>query len=276
MNRPATVFYGDSDKDGVYNGLDCAPRNPKKQGPQHKNWDAEAKEIKRREKATASEQKRFLKLLRKSNARRDAKHSPNWNYLDEKLKALKKSGDYHPIGEAESGVDYPKKEEMRTGTNRLKHDAEDMVMPIKNAKGGVIVKAPKIETFDDDEFEAERRERERQKERDEFDIPDERASSIIKKKGKMALIRHHYPDSPISELPSTWEIKDNTGKSYWHSGIAYRSSGATEEEERKNAMEKFAKFEDDDDYLSPKEREAVEEEFEKEKAAWKKARGERH
>ena len=176
MNKPAAAFWGDKDGDGVYNGFDCAPNNPRKQGPEHKK---------------------------------------------------------QPIG-------FPK-------------DDDD---------------------FDD--FEAERREWERQKERDEFDIPDERASSIIKKKGKMALIRHHYPDSPISELPSTWEIKDNTGKSYWHSGIAYRSSGATEEEERKNAMEKFAKFEDDDDYLSPKEREAVEEEFEKEKAAWKKARGERH
>jgi len=35
MKRPAATFYGDSDGDGVMNGLDCAPLNSKKQGPQH-------------------------------------------------------------------------------------------------------------------------------------------------------------------------------------------------------------------------------------------------
>ena len=35
MKRPAARFYGDYDGDGVMNGLDCEPRNPKKQGPQH-------------------------------------------------------------------------------------------------------------------------------------------------------------------------------------------------------------------------------------------------
>ena len=35
MKRPAASFYGDSDKDGVMNAFDCAPRNPRRQGPQH-------------------------------------------------------------------------------------------------------------------------------------------------------------------------------------------------------------------------------------------------
>ena len=36
MNRPGAAFWGDSDGDGVYNGLDCEPHNPKKQGPYHR------------------------------------------------------------------------------------------------------------------------------------------------------------------------------------------------------------------------------------------------
>jgi len=35
INRPAASFYGDSDGDGVMNGFDCAPFNPRKQGPEH-------------------------------------------------------------------------------------------------------------------------------------------------------------------------------------------------------------------------------------------------
>ena len=34
-SRPAAKFYGDSDGDGVMNGLDCEPYNSRKQGPQH-------------------------------------------------------------------------------------------------------------------------------------------------------------------------------------------------------------------------------------------------
>ena len=34
--RPMAAFWGDSDGDGVYNGLDCAPYNRFKQGPQHR------------------------------------------------------------------------------------------------------------------------------------------------------------------------------------------------------------------------------------------------
>jgi hypothetical protein len=36
LKQPALSFYGDSDKDGVMNGFDCAPFNKKKQGPEHK------------------------------------------------------------------------------------------------------------------------------------------------------------------------------------------------------------------------------------------------
>lgn len=35
-SKPVAAFWGDSDKDGIYNGLDCAPHNKFKQGPQHK------------------------------------------------------------------------------------------------------------------------------------------------------------------------------------------------------------------------------------------------
>jgi hypothetical protein len=34
-SRPVAVFWGDSDRDGIYNGLDCAPHNKFKQGPEH-------------------------------------------------------------------------------------------------------------------------------------------------------------------------------------------------------------------------------------------------
>jgi len=34
--RPAAAFWGDSDGDGVYNGLDCAPNNARLQGKGHK------------------------------------------------------------------------------------------------------------------------------------------------------------------------------------------------------------------------------------------------
>jgi len=33
--RPAAAFWGDTDKDGVMNAFDCAPRNPRRQGPEH-------------------------------------------------------------------------------------------------------------------------------------------------------------------------------------------------------------------------------------------------
>jgi len=56
MNRPVAAFWGDKDKDGVYNGLDCQPRNKYKQGPQHnpkilKDWNDiiyNSKELKER------------------------------------------------------------------------------------------------------------------------------------------------------------------------------------------------------------------------------------
>jgi len=35
--KPVKRYWGDSDKDGVINGLDCEPRNKKKQGPQHED-----------------------------------------------------------------------------------------------------------------------------------------------------------------------------------------------------------------------------------------------
>ena len=35
--KPVGLFWGDRDRDGVYNGLDCEPRNRFKQGPQHRN-----------------------------------------------------------------------------------------------------------------------------------------------------------------------------------------------------------------------------------------------
>ena len=35
-NKPVKRYWGDYDGDGVINGLDCAPRNKFKQGPQHK------------------------------------------------------------------------------------------------------------------------------------------------------------------------------------------------------------------------------------------------
>jgi hypothetical protein len=33
--KPVAAFWGDKDGDGVYNALDCAPNNRKKQGPMH-------------------------------------------------------------------------------------------------------------------------------------------------------------------------------------------------------------------------------------------------
>jgi len=35
MNKPVARFWGDSDRDGIINGLDCAPNNKRLQGPIH-------------------------------------------------------------------------------------------------------------------------------------------------------------------------------------------------------------------------------------------------
>ena len=35
VNKPVKHFMGDKDKDGVMNMFDCAPNNPRRQGPQH-------------------------------------------------------------------------------------------------------------------------------------------------------------------------------------------------------------------------------------------------
>ena len=43
-NKPVKRYWGDYDKDGVINGLDCEPRNKFKQGPQHKRRKTLTKE----------------------------------------------------------------------------------------------------------------------------------------------------------------------------------------------------------------------------------------
>ena len=35
VNKPVKYFMGDKDKDGIMDMFDCAPNNPRKQGPQH-------------------------------------------------------------------------------------------------------------------------------------------------------------------------------------------------------------------------------------------------
>ena len=44
--KPAAAFWGDPDGDGVINAFDCAPRNPRRQGPQHKTM-GESEEYKK-------------------------------------------------------------------------------------------------------------------------------------------------------------------------------------------------------------------------------------
>jgi len=44
FNKPVKRYWGDYDKDGVINGLDCEPRNKFKQGPQHKRRKTLTKE----------------------------------------------------------------------------------------------------------------------------------------------------------------------------------------------------------------------------------------
>jgi len=39
VNKPVKHFMGDKDGDGVMNMFDCAPNNPRKQGPQHMTKD---------------------------------------------------------------------------------------------------------------------------------------------------------------------------------------------------------------------------------------------
>jgi len=43
-SKPVKRYWGDYDKDGVINGLDCEPRNRFKQGPQHKRRKTLTKE----------------------------------------------------------------------------------------------------------------------------------------------------------------------------------------------------------------------------------------
>jgi hypothetical protein len=53
--RPVSFFWGDHDGDGVYNGLDCQPFNPFKQGKIHDELDEREREIQRQANQTAND-----------------------------------------------------------------------------------------------------------------------------------------------------------------------------------------------------------------------------
>jgi hypothetical protein len=99
-SRPGAAMWGDKDGDGVYNGFDCQPNNRFKQGKEH------GRSRKPRFYGEGNVILREQKILAHHNAIiKDA----------DKLVA-------------------EDKEQMRTGSNRLSHDADDMVMPLGKAK----------------------------------------------------------------------------------------------------------------------------------------------
>jgi hypothetical protein len=68
---------------------------------------------------------------------------------------------------------------------------------------------------EDNEFENERKEFLEEQERDKLGLSGN--SSIMKRSTNKVLVRHFDSDSPASESPVTFEIKDNSGKCIWKS-----------------------------------------------------------
>ena len=72
-NKPVKRYWGDYDKDGVINGLDCAPRNPKKQGEWHEDDRYYGEEIEETEEARKKLSKIKTRVAKDNYIRKMAK-----------------------------------------------------------------------------------------------------------------------------------------------------------------------------------------------------------
>ena len=73
--KPAAAFWGDPDKDGVINAFDCAPHNPRKQGPEHEELDKELKDI-RTQKLSMKQARRDWKAMEGKKLKTDYYGNP--------------------------------------------------------------------------------------------------------------------------------------------------------------------------------------------------------
>ena len=86
---------------------------------------------------------------------------------------------------------------------------------------------PSKKSLDEEKMEMMMEEMRENERRRKFGLPDtdeerlfgEGSSTIVKEKGGLALIRHHDPDSPASESPTMFEIRDDKGEPIWKEGI---------------------------------------------------------
>ena len=168
MKRPALSFYGDSDKDGVMNGFDCAPFNKKKQGPEHKRihkgpgnvhmnkWRHMSEEDKRNYRIGEIKERREVKakILSDENIKIDEQNKKiyGYNLSANMIKDIKR---------LEEDIPKPTKDELKYGINNLSAKDE-----YKYRQGALVMKPSKEADVFEKTILNEKKEKERKQDID--------------------------------------------------------------------------------------------------------------
>jgi hypothetical protein len=268
-SRPGRAMWGDKDGDGVYNGFDCQPNNRFKQGDGHKRPRKRAAEERIYRGYVVGSWPWSTKTKGEQKAREQIENENRKN-IDKMLAEKADNEDRKDLHKRQMAIQTPEwkarhRVENRTEKGTLIHNAEDMIGPgikkpqmdrgfqpigFPREKEDKHLKWDKKED-DDDDYEYELQKRKDEEEREKFGLPADYmgggGSSIMKRKGNKALIRHYDDASPASESPTTFEIRDDTGKSHWQSGITQMAEfvaegGSPLKGDREYAEEQFEKM----------------------------------
>lgn len=92
---PRNQLFNDFDKDGVINGLDCQPRNPRR----HMAWDIEQ--------AKKEAQRPYFRLTEVSSDKLDIQREPSWRKQDDEIFWDLEKHEYRPMNELAEKIKSP-------------------------------------------------------------------------------------------------------------------------------------------------------------------------